>query len=117
VEPIFHIAETVAWERAQTSGEYRCSTLGRTLDEVGFIHCSRLGQVAAVANARYRPAPPLVLLVIDPGKVRAEIRDEDLEGAGQPFPHVYGPLNIDAVVEVRPFVPGPDGSFRAPEWP
>jgi glutathione S-transferase len=117
VEPIFHIADAVAWERARTSGDYRCSTLGRTLDEVGFIHCSRRGQVAAVANARYRGSPRLVLLVIDPDAVRAEIRDEDLEGTGEVFPHVYGPLNVDAVVEVRPFVAGPDGSFTAPHWP
>ncbi|HVN10735.1 MAG TPA: DUF952 domain-containing protein, partial [Kineosporiaceae bacterium] len=78
MEPIFHIADAVEWERSRPSGEYRRSTLGSTLDEVGFIHCSRLGQVAAVANARYRGAPRLMLLVIDPGKVRAEIRDEDL---------------------------------------
>jgi glutathione S-transferase len=114
VGPIFHIADATAWGDALSAGEYRCSTLGKTLDEVGFIHCSRREQVAAVANALCHGRSGLVLLTIDRTRLRAEVRDEDLAGTGDVFPHVYGPLNVDAVERVVAYAPGPDGRFAPP---
>jgi glutathione S-transferase len=114
VEPIFHIAEVADWIEALAKGEYGQSTLGYTLDQVGFIHCSRSDQVAAVANAIYPDRSDLVLLHIDREKVQAEIRDENLEGSDDVFPHIYGPLNLDAVTSVIPFTPGANGRFAAP---
>jgi glutathione S-transferase len=114
VARIFHIAEARLWDVALSDGEYRQSTLGRTLDEDGFIHCGRLDQVVPVANAAYRGQRDLVLLVIDRGRVHAEVRDENLEGGTDLFPHIYGPLNLDAVIEVLPFDAGPDGRFGMP---
>jgi uncharacterized protein (DUF952 family) len=111
VHRIFHISSQADWTSAQAAGEYRVSTLGRTLDEEGFIHCSTLAQVAQVANTFYRGQRGLVLLGIDPGLVRAEIRCESPDGGPVGFPHVYGPINTDAVVEVTEFEPGPDGEF------
>jgi uncharacterized protein (DUF952 family)/quercetin dioxygenase-like cupin family protein len=108
---IYHLARRREWDDAKRAGEYRISTLGRTLDEEGFIHCSRAGQVAGVANRFYRGQADLALLVIDEQRVQADVREEAVPGADQPFPHVYGPLNLDAVVEVVPFEPGPDGTF------
>jgi uncharacterized protein (DUF952 family) len=68
--------------------------------------------VARTANKFYRDVTGgLVLLVIDPGLLRAEVRYEDVPGAELPFPHVYGPVNTDAVIEARPFAAGPDGTF------
>lgn len=110
---IYHIALAEDWERATSVGEYRVSTLGHTLDEVGFIHCGTGEQVALVANSIYRGRRDLVLLTIDPDRVQPEIRYEDLDGHGLYFPHLYGPLHIDAVVAVSPLEPGPDGSFAA----
>ena len=90
------------------------STRGRTLEEVGFIHCSQRSQVEPVANAVYQGAEDLVLLSIDPDRVRSEIRYEHVDGWDEPFPHIYGPLNTDAVVDVSPFSPGPAGRFSFP---
>jgi glutathione S-transferase len=109
-EPIFHIALPDEWLAAQPRGEYRISTRGLTLDEVGFIHCSQRHQVAAVANAFYADAPSLVLLVIDPDQLTAAVRLELVDG-GELFPHIYGPIDVAAVVDVMPFEPGPDGVF------
>ena len=68
--------------------------------------------MARTANRFYRDVPgDLVLLVIDPVLLRAEVRYEDVPGAELPFPHLYGPLNVDAVIAARPFAPGPDGIF------
>jgi uncharacterized protein (DUF952 family) len=114
VTPIFHIAEVSGWTEARADGMYRRSTLGKTLDELGFIHCSRREQVELVANAVYRGHRDLILLVIDPEKVRAEIREENLDGGLDLFPHIYGPLNTDAVTDVLPFAPGAYGHFVMP---
>jgi len=114
MELIFHIAEAAGWNEALARGEYRQSTLGYTLDQAGFIHCSRRDQVEGVANAVYRDRSDLLLLLIDRQKVHAEIRDENLDGGSEVFPHIYGPLNLDAVTSVLPFAPGADGRFAGP---
>jgi uncharacterized protein (DUF952 family) len=109
---IYHIATRADWDRARADGEYTRSTADKTLAEEGFIHASQAAQVARTANRFYREVPgDLVLLVIDPGLLRAEVRYEDVPGAELPFPHIYGPLNVDAVVAARPFAAGPDGTF------
>jgi uncharacterized protein (DUF952 family) len=111
---IFHIAEASGWAEAQEIGTYRRSTLGRTVQEEGFIHCSYRSQVEAVANAFYAGQEDLLLLVIDPARVAPEIREEAVDGHER-FPHIYGPLNLDAVTEVRTFSPREDGRFAAPD--
>lgn len=103
---IVHICTREAWEAAQSAGEY----LDPSLESEGFIHCSRPDQVLRVANTWFRDVPDLVLLWIDPGKVRPEIRWEPVEE--DEFPHIYGPVNLDAVVEMRDFHPDLDGVFR-----
>ena len=108
---IYHIAVAADWARAGQDGRYTMSTRGRTLAEEGFIHASTAEQVALVANAFYQGEPDLLLLVIDVGRVEEEIRYEHVPGQAQPYPHIYGPLNIDAVVQTRPFPPDPDGQF------
>ena len=97
MEPIFHIAAQPTWEAAVAVGEYAQSTRDQTLDEVGFIHCSYRRQVDGVlANFYADVTEPLVLLTIDPDRVQRRIQVDD------GFPHIYGPLNTDAVVEVAP---------------
>jgi uncharacterized protein (DUF952 family) len=108
---IYHIATAADWDRALADGEYTTSTRGSTVAEQGFIHASAAEQVAPVANLFYQGLPDLLVLVIDPDRVRAEIRAEPVPGSDTPFPHIYGPLNPDAVVTVRPLAPGPDGRF------
>ena len=108
---IYHIATAADWERARRDGRYTTSTRGRTLAGEGFIHASTAAQVAPVADAFYRDAPDLVLLVIEAERVGPPIRYERVPGQPDPYPHIYGPLNLDAVVETRPLAPGPDGQF------
>jgi len=108
---IYHIAAAAGWERALHDGQYTMSTRGLTLAEQGFIHASTAAQVALVANAFYQGEPDLLLLVIDTALVGPEIRYEHVPGQDLPYPHIYGPLNVSAVVEARPFAPGPDGQF------
>jgi uncharacterized protein (DUF952 family) len=108
---IYHVATAADWTQAQRDGQYTTSTRGISLAEQGFIHASQPAQVAPVANAFYQGVPDLVLLVIDTERVGSPIRYELVPGQDLPYPHIYGPLNPDAVVEARPFSPGPDGTF------
>lgn len=108
---ILHIAERSDWEQAEASGSYRADTLASH----GFIHCSTPEQVIHVVNAFFRGQEGLALLCIDTAKVEAEIRRENLEGGDERFLHIYGPLDVDAVISVLDFKPQPDGTFVLPE--
>ena len=107
---IFHITTPKAWNSAVAEGSY----LTETFPVEGFIHCSTRDQVIQVANIRFHGQAGLMLLSIDTDKVTAEIVYENLEGGQQLFPHVYGKLNLDAVVHVEEFEPGADGFFTLP---
>lgn len=115
---IYHIATRADWERACLDGEYITSTFGRTLAEEGFIHASFPSQVAGVANTFYKGIEDdLVVLVIDPELVRSEIRHDYAPEASARFPHIYGPLNPDAVLAVWPLTAGPGGEYAfTPPW-
>jgi uncharacterized protein (DUF952 family) len=86
------------------------STRGRTLEEQGFIHAGDAEQVAPVANMIYGSDQGLVVLVIDEDRLVPEVRYEDVQGWDSPFPHIYGAVNADAVVDVRPLERDPGGS-------
>lgn len=108
---LLHITTRAAWEEALAAGAYTTPTLASE----GFIHCSEPRQVARVANERFRGREGLVLLLIDPARVGPEVRYENTEGGEELFPHIYGPLNPDAVARVLPFEPGDDGAFTLPD--
>lgn len=107
---LVHITTREAWERARDTGRFGEEEVRRD----GFLHASWPHQVAEVANRLFRGREGLVLLVIDAGRVDAPVVVENTEGGEELYPHVYGPLNVDAVREVLPFPPGPDGRFSAP---
>jgi len=104
---LFHLAERHRWERAVADGAYTASTLGRELADEGFIHLSRAEQVAGVAERWYAGVADLVLLHVDEARLRSPVVDEQVgtaaDGTPLVFPHLYGPLDVDAVVHVEPF--------------
>ena len=108
---IFHITTEADWARAQAEGAYSVSTRGLTLARVGFVHCASEEQVAGVANSFFRGVAHLVVLRVAIDRLDAEVRYESLEGRRELFPHVYGPLNLDAIVAVMPLPPRGDGTF------
>lgn len=102
LERIFHIATAADWRRTLDSGTYTTSTVGRSLEEEGFIHASRRDQVQGVFDRYYRRlGEPLVLLTIDTARLTdAEVVVEPV--GDDTYPHVYGPINRSAVVDVVP---------------
>ncbi len=107
---IYHITQRTIWQEGLKAGAYQ----GDTLKTEGFIHCSTREQVVETANRFFLGAKDLFLLEIDPLRVDAAIRYENLEEGSKLFPHIYGVLNLDAVLKIVGFLPGQDGRFSFP---
>lgn len=97
---LFHIADRHQWAIASADGSFTSSTIDLDLAEVGFIHLCTADQVAGVADRFYRGVTDLILLHVDETMLTATVVFEDVPGADEQFPHLYGPLNADAVVDV-----------------
>ena len=102
---LFHIATATDWSR---SGE---TYVPPQFEAEQFIHCSTSGQLERVAKGKFLGRDDLLVLSIDPSRVPSQIRYENLEGGAERFPHIYGPLNVDAVVSVRSLCVGDDGEL------
>jgi uncharacterized protein (DUF952 family) len=96
------------WKDIQTRTAFHDA---RFLKE-GFIHCSYPEQTLRVLNKHYRKEKTVLLLVIDPGKLAVPWTSEDLKNRGEAFPHVYGPINLSAVVASHDIHRGDDGQFH-----
>jgi uncharacterized protein (DUF952 family) len=118
---IFHITSRQAWQEAQAAGRYSAPSLAAE----GFIHCSTRSQVGPVAEKYYRGQTGLVVLVIDTARLGARVKWEaPFDGApprgvaaAETFPHIYGPVEPEAVVQVLDLEPAADGSFILPALP
>ncbi len=115
---IFHITSRRDWIEATRTGQYSSPSLSTD----GFIHGSTITQVVPVAEKYYKGQTGLLLLEIDPKRLTSEVKWEPPSGGGPPpgvpegdaFPHIYGPVNLDAVVQVIDFEPGAGGGFSLP---
>ena len=107
---IYHITTSAAWKAARQIGNYQADSYPTE----GFIHCSTAEQVIPVANRVFKGQKGLVLLEIDSDKVTPAIRWENLEGGTELFPHIYGPINISAVLDSVEFLPQANGCFHFP---
>ncbi|MBI3160547.1 MAG: DUF952 domain-containing protein [Chloroflexi bacterium] len=105
-EIILHICPRADWEATQAAGEYRAESLGTE----GYIHCSIDEQLERVANYFFAGQSDLVVLRIAAPRVKSPVR---WDPAGDMlFPHIYGPLNLDAVLEVEALNPDAQGLFH-----
>jgi uncharacterized protein (DUF952 family) len=100
VTQLFHITERADWLAAVAAGEFRMSTRGRTLAQEGFIHCSLRHQLRGVAEFLYGDADDLVVLVIDEARLAAAVRYEAPVPGADEYPHIYGPVPVQAVTGV-----------------
>jgi len=108
---LIHLCQVKEWQDAQELRIFK----SKSLDHEGFIHCSQPQQILQVANRFYPGIPGLVLLWVDPEKITSAIRWEAADGAL--FPHIYGPINLDAVFSVTEINPDDDGIFRLIQLP
>lgn len=104
---IFHLVPAADWKKFKDSGAYH----PESLNEEGFIHCSAGRQVEKVANAHFQGRDDLLLLVIDPASLKPDVKYEASGASDEKYPHVYGPVNIDAVIDKIKLEPRENGSF------
>ncbi|MGZ6316951.1 MAG: DUF952 domain-containing protein [Anaerolineales bacterium] len=114
---ILHVTSRKAWIDATRAGQYSAPSL----EQDGFIHASTLKQVLPVASRYYKGQSGLLLLEIDPARLTSELKWEPPSGGplpgvpeGDAFPHIYGPINLDAVIQVVDFEPDENGDFTLP---
>ncbi len=107
---ILHITTKDEWKTAVSHPPYTAPSL----QTENFIHCSTPEQLLIPANAMFRGQTNLILLCLDTSKITADIIYEDCYESGIEFPHIYGPINIDAVIKTVDFPPNEDGTFSLP---
>ncbi len=95
-EYIYHVTTQSEWEQAKLKGEYQPTQF----EQEGFIHCSVEKQVAGVLDRFYKGQTNLVKLKIEKAKVQRPLLFELATDLDELFPHIYGSLNLDSVVEV-----------------
>jgi uncharacterized protein (DUF952 family)/uncharacterized protein YqgV (UPF0045/DUF77 family) len=91
---IYHITTKAAWQQALAQGQYRAPSL---VDE-GFIHCSKPHQIPGVLQRYFKGQKDLVQLTIQSDLLEAEAKEELAPSINDYFPHVFGPINTNAVV-------------------
>jgi len=115
---IYHITTATAWKTACPLGgagavsanEYRDDSL----KSEGFIHCSTAAQLLKPANEFYHGQHGLILLCINEKLLTHPVIYEDLYDSGIEFPHIYGAINLNAIIKTVNFPPNADGSFSLP---
>ena len=107
---IFHLVPAAYFDSLDPETDYA----PRDLPQDGFIHCTEgAEEMARTANRYYKSNPGAhYYLYIDADRVRASVRYDD---AARLYPHIYGTLNRDAIVAIRPAARDEDGTFHAPE--
>ena len=93
---IFHVTTAAVWEEAKAKGFYEHPSL----NDEGYIHCSQDHQVAGVLERYFSGQKNLVKLVIDTDKLTSKYIFDWSPTTQDTFPHVYGPINADAVTDV-----------------
>lgn len=93
---IYHFTTLQEWEDAQDKGSYEPPSYQRE----GFIHCATEEQVDGVLKKHFKQHENLIKLVIDPTRLTSSLRYDKVESQQQEFPHIYGPLNLEAVTEI-----------------
>jgi uncharacterized protein (DUF952 family) len=109
---LVHLCSNDEWRSALLTGEHRPDSL----DANGFVHLSVREQVHLPANRLYAGRTDLVLLRIDPTRLTAVVRWEPgvaTDPDAMLFPHLYGPLPVNAVINVTPYLPDEGGRFAA----
>jgi uncharacterized protein (DUF952 family) len=94
---ILHVATAAEWEAQRDAPAYAPAAFARE----GFVHCCEERQLAGVLRRHFRGREDLVVLVLDREKLGARVVWENLLGGDELFPHVYGMVERDAVVEAE----------------
>ena len=93
---IYHVTSSEEWESANEKGFY----IAPSLATEGFIHCSKDEQVQGVLQRYFAGKKNLVKLTIDTNKLASPLQYDFSASINEEFPHIYGPINLLAVIHV-----------------
>ena len=96
-EFIYKIITAMDYEQALKDGVFR----HQSLVEEGFIHFAFHHQLSNVYLKHFKGQKDLRIIKVNPNRLIAALKIEDLKNKGETFPHLYGELNWDAVEEVE----------------
>ncbi len=105
---LYHIVQPEWWETFTNKDYYE----SETLSQEKFIHLSNFEQVNGTLANFFKGSTRLFLLHLDVEKLEAELVFEDLYNHGSQYPHLYGRLNKDAVVQVQELLADADGVLK-----
>jgi uncharacterized protein (DUF952 family) len=110
MEITFHLVPKAYFDALDLARDYTPRDFARE----GFIHCTDgAAEMARTANRYYQSNPePFYYLTIDKARVRAPMRYDD---AAKIYPHIYGALNRDAIIAIRPARRDANGIFLEPD--
>ncbi len=94
---IYHIVNKINWQKAVQEGFYEAASLAAE----GFIHASKIQQVAGVLERYYKDQQDLLVLHIDEHKLTSPFTYVFSTSVNDEFPHIFGRLNLDAVINVE----------------
>ena len=104
---IFHVTTKKYLKNHTVNNRYE----PESIDTEGFIHCSSGGQVEETANRIFSDKEKILLLIIDVTALSTEIKYDLDENTGEKYPHIYGPLNTDAIIDKFNIFAEKDGKF------
>lgn len=96
---IFHIAHDDDLSGKSADRDYVC----QSLNSEGFIHGCHQSQLAGVVSRYYRDVDAVHLMIIDADRLEAALVLENTVGGDELFPHIYGPINASAIIDIVPF--------------
>lgn len=105
---IFHLVSKEDWKERKIDSRYS----PQSIDAEGFIHCSSGKSIEETANRLFKGNENLLLIVINTSLIESDLKYEEDEKTGVTYPHIYGPLNLDAVIDKIPLATENDGSFN-----
>lgn len=105
---IFHVTTEEYFQDHKVNNRYQ----PESLDSKGFIHCSKGTQIEATANRIFPDRDEILLLIIDISTLSSDVKYDMDEQTGEKYPHIYGPLNIDAIMDKLTIYAEDNGDFN-----
>ncbi len=102
---IYHVTTSALWKQFAFFDFYEAPSL----QSEGFIHASRADQVQETVNRYYSNEPEIILLTIDTTLLAAALVYEEAPNRKEEFPHIYGKLNKDAIINEATIARQKDG--------
>ncbi|MDY6868972.1 MAG: DUF952 domain-containing protein, partial [Chloroflexota bacterium] len=105
---VFHLVKKNVWEEKKSNSRYH----PESIDSQGFIECISGKDIEPVVNNKFKGEKGILLIVINTALIEPKLKYEEDSESKVTRPRIYGPLNLDAVIDKIELAPEEDGSFQ-----